>query len=188
MKKIILGLIIFSLLIFSGSAMAQNQDYFQGQIGLDVFGETDSDDLGDADVDTGVSLIGEYKVPVNNSQWSFGGGITYQIEREQDVEILPIEFNTTSFYGLAQYNVSNNSLYFVGKLGYNTLSVDMPVNVSYDENGGIYYGIGAGYTFGENDKYVFETLYSINNGELEIADNETDVEYSKFTMSLGMKF
>lgn len=198
MKKIILGLLIVSLLIFSGSAMAQNKGYFQGQIGLDIFGELDVEYSGDQDVDPGVSFIGEYKVPMDNSQWTFGGGITYQIERSEDADIGASDFNYTSFYGLAQYDVSNNPLYFVGKLGYNTFSVDIPVeiinnyygtNISYDESGGMFYGIGAGYTFGEEENYVFEFLYSVNSGEIEVNGEGTlDADYSKLTASVGMKF
>ena len=195
MKKIVLGLLVISLLIFSGSAMAQNQGYFQAQIGLDVFGDLDVnvDNFSESeDVETGVSLIGEYKVPMYNSQWTWGGGITYQLERAEDVDLGATDFNYTSFYGLAQYEVSDNPLYIVGKLGYNTLSVDVPIDVNYDESGGLYYGVGAGYNFGEDENYVFEILYSVNNGELDVSGpdgTETiDLEYSKFTASVGMKF
>ena len=189
MKKIVLGLLIISLLIFSSSAMAQNRGYFQAQIGLDVFGDLEATVAGlsaSEDVETGVSLIGEYKVPMENSQWTWGGGITYQLGRSEDVSGAE-DFNFTSFYGLAQYDISDNPLYIVGKLGYNTLSVDnLPSDL--DESGGLYYGVGAGYNFGEDENYVFEILYSVNNGEVEDNTDSIDVEYSKFTASVGMKF
>lgn len=197
MKKISILVLIFLFLISSG-AMAKNQGYFQGQIGLDLFGEEDVEYAGTQDIDTGISFTGEYKVPMDNNQWSFGGGITYQLDREEDIDVLASEFNFTSFYGLAQYNVLNNPLYFVGKLGYNTFNVDIPIsainnyygtNISYDESGGMFYGIGAGYTFGKEENYVFELLYSVNNAEIEIDGADTiDFDYSKITASIGMKF
>ena len=189
MKKIVLVLLIFALLIFSSSAMAQNQGYFQAQIGLDVFGDLEVSDAVFAysdDTNTGVSLTGEYKVPMDNSQWTLGGGINYQLDRSVDATGAD-DFNFISFYGLAQYDVSDNPHYIVGKLGYNTLSVDnLPSDV--DESGGLYYGVGAGYNFGEDENYAFEILYSVNNGEIEDNVDSVDVEYSKFTASVGMKF
>jgi hypothetical protein len=200
MKKITVLVLMFLFLISSG-VMAQNQGYFQAQIGADLFGEIDVENYGDQDTDAGISLIGEYKVPMNNSPWTFGGGITYQLEREEDADYLASEFDFTSFYGLAQYDIVDNPLYFIGKLGYSTFNLDMPIgavnnyfgtNVSYDESGGMFYGIGAGYTFGEKENYVFEFLYSVNKGEVELSDqtNKTtmDFDYSKFTASIGMKF
>lgn len=53
----------------------------------------------------------------------------------------------------------------------------------------MFYGIGAGYTFGKEENYVFELLYSVNNAEIEIDGADTiDFDYSKITASIGMKF
>jgi hypothetical protein len=190
MKKLTLLFLVFMLLI-SSSVMAQTRGFFEAKIGADFLGEVDIDDnsgLGstDLDLDTGISLTGEYKVPMSNNRWTFGGGINHQLERSIDV-VNGEDVNSTAFYGLAQYSLPDSPIYLLGKLGYNTFDLE-GVNDDFLD-GGLYYGLGAGFTFGKTNNYVFETLYSVNNGELE--DNsgyKADFEYSKITMSVGMKF
>ena len=186
-----LSLVCLFLTISSG-VMAQNPGYFEAKLGVETFGNADID-LGnsgislDEDVDAGISLTGEYKVPLKNNQWTLGGGLNYQFGRAVDNSGAE-DFNFTSFYGLGQYDLANSPMYLIGKLGYNTLNLDN-IPSGADENGGLYYGLGAGFNFGEQDQYVIEALYSVNNGEIEEVNGVTsDIEYSSFAISLGMKF
>ena len=189
MKKLSVIVLVVLFLTVSGSAMAQNQGYFEAQIGADVLGNLDVSGGGvssDEDTDAGISLTGEYKIPLENNSWVLGAGLNYQLARAVDASGAE-DFNFTSFYGLAQYDLNDTPMYIIGKLGYNTFSVDN-LAIDEDENGGLYYGVGAGFNFGENDQYVLEGLYSVNNGELEDGIDTIDVEYSKFTVAIGMTF
>jgi hypothetical protein len=190
MKKVSVLILMVLFLTVSSGVMAQNPGYFEAKLGLETFGNGDISYQGfsyDDDTDAGISLTGEYKVPLKNNQWTFGGGLNYQFGRAIDNPGAE-DFNFTSFYGLAQYDMVDSPIYLLGKLGYNTLNLDN-IPSGADENGGLYYGLGAGVNFGENNQYVFEALYSVNNGELEENNGDTyDFDYSLFALSLGMKF
>ena len=182
MKKLTVLLLVMALLVFSGSALAQNQGYFEAKFGIDVMGEFDPDGSSEEDVETGYTLTGEYKIPMD-AMWTYGAGIAYQLDREIDVTDGG-EFNFTSVYALGQYNLEDSPTYLLGHLGYNTFDGDGPG----DYSGGLYYGLGAGFNFGQSNQYVAEFIYSVNSGEYEDGGDSTDVDYSKISMSVGMKF
>ena len=182
MKKLVVLLLMMALVFFSSSAMAQNQGYLEAKIGFDVMGEIDYE-INSPDVDSGVTIAGEYKIPMDNV-WTYGAGLAYQLDREID-DPDGGEFNFTSIYALGQYDLADSSTYLVGHLGYNTFDGDGD-NIDY--SGGLYYGLGAGFVFGETSNYTAEFLYSVNNGEYEDGPDTYDVDYSKITMSVGMRF
>lgn len=182
MKKLVVLLLMMALVLFSSSALAQNQGYLEAKIGFDVMGEIDPDDGSSEDVDSGVTIAGEYKIPMDNV-WTYGAGLTYQLDREVD-DGTGHEFNFTSIYALGQYDLADSSTYLVGHLGYNTFDGDF----FDDYSGGFYYGLGAGFVFGETSNYTAEFLYSVNSGEVEDGPDTYDVDYSKITMSVGMRF
>lgn len=180
MKKLVVLLLMMALVFFSSSAMAQNQGYLEAKIGFDVMGEIDTGET--EDVKSGVTLAGEYKIPMDNV-WTYGFGIAYQLDREFD-DGSGREFNFIPIYALAQYDLADSSTYLVGHLGYNMFDGS---NSAADYNGGLYYGLGAGFLFGETSNYTAEFLYSVNSGEVEY-EGTTDADYSKITMSVGMRF
>lgn len=188
MKKLVIFMVVISLVVFNGAVLAQTSGNFETKLRLDIGGNLDlsyNNVSVDDDVETGFTLIGEYKVPTN-SQWTLGAGMAYQLDRSVDNSGAE-DFNFIPLYGLAQYNLAENPVYLLGHLGYNLFDADWGDDIDY--NGGLYYGFGAGVNFGENNNYVAEALYSVNNGEIEDDSGDTaDVEYSKFTISLGMKF
>ncbi|MFW6273656.1 MAG: outer membrane beta-barrel protein, partial [Halanaerobium sp.] len=172
MKKLAVILLLLALVVFSSSAMAQNQGYLEAKLGLDFMGEIDIETEDDEDVDSGVTLTGEYKLPMDNV-WTYGAGLSYQLDREVD-DSNGDEFNFTPIYALAQYDLEDSSTYLVGHLGYNIFDGDR----FDDYNGGLYYGFGAGFLFGETGNYTAEFLYSVNNGEVEDGSDTHDVDYS----------
>lgn len=182
MKKLTVLLLVMALLVFSGSALAQNQGYFEAKFGLDVMGEIDRDPGTSEDVETGYTLTGEYKIPMD-AMWTYGAGVSYQLGREVDVTNGD-DFNFTSVYALGQYNLEDSPTYLLGQLGFATLDGD-----KYDDySGGLYYGLGAGFNFGQSNQYVAEFIYSVNSGEYDNGGTTVDVDYSKISMSVGMKF
>src|SRR6056297_1932279 len=187
MKKVIVAVLALSLLIFSGSVIAQDylsQGQWEIKAGIDSSGE-----LENMDIDRGFSIAGEYKFPYTD-RWTLGGGLAYQMDREVDESGQDGEIGFVPFYGLAQYDMANNPYYLVGHLGFNSFRTNSTFeddNDVDDTSGGLYYALGAGMEFGE--RYTAEMLYSVNNGEIEYNDgDDEDVEYDKFTISVGMKF
>lgn len=221
MKKNVLGVLIVLMLIFSSTVMAGSSGYFEAKLGADFLGELELNyeglNLPAVDVTTGFSLSGEYKVPLEDSQWSLGAGLGYQANRnletgfinylngDSNSETFNVDFNSTALYALLQYDLANEPIYLVGKLGYSITNADISNipdsrDADVDINGGLYYGVGLGYNIGRN--YVIEGLYSVNNGEVKIMQENTEIRrlndtndsgsfvlgYSKFTLSIGMKF
>ncbi len=183
MKKTVLVLFLAAFLVvgISAASMAQVPGYWDIKGAIDFGGEIDIDgEPSNQDVDSGFTLVGEYKVP-NTAKWTFGGGIRYQLARETDNS--KKDFSFVPFYGLAHYNMQNSPYYFLGHLGYNTFDID-----GYsDESGGMYYALGAGMDLASN--MSAEVMYSVNNGEAESSSGKNlDVEYSKLTVSLGYQF
>ncbi|MFP4371041.1 MAG: outer membrane beta-barrel protein [Halanaerobium sp.] len=179
MKKTALILILAAFLVvgISSASMAQVPGYWDIKGAIDFGGEIEIDGQSDQDADSGFTLVGEYKVPYT-SEWTFGGGVRYQLDRETDQS--KDDFNFVPFYGLAHYNLQNSPYYFLGHLGYNTFDMD---NVG-DTSGGMYYALGAGMDLGSN--MSAELMYSVNSGEIDTGNE--DVDYSKITVSLGYQF
>ena len=179
MKKTALVLILAAFLVvgISSASMAQVPGYWDIKGAIDFGGEIDIDNVGEQDADSGFTLVGEYKVPYT-AEWTFGGGIRYQLDRETDNS--KQHFNFVPFYGLAHYNMQNSPYYFLGHLGFNTFNID-----GYnEESGGMYYGFGAGMDLASN--MSAEVMYSVNSGEID--SGSRDVDYSKLTVSLGYQF
>ena len=179
MKKTALVLILAAFLVvgISSASMAQVPGYWDIKGAIDFGGEIEIDGQSDEDVGSGFTLVGEYKVPYT-SEWTFGGGIRYQLDRE--TEDKKNDLNFVPFYGLAHYNLQNSPYYFLGHLGYNTFDMD---NVG-DTSGGMYYALGAGMDLASN--MSAEVMYSVNSGEID--SGSRDVDYSKLTVSLGYQF
>jgi len=175
--------------------------YFETKLGLETFGKleltNDKYDFdGKKDTDIGFSITGEYKHPISNTQFVLGGGLNQQINRSlKEDKKNEVGLNFTSIYGIGQYDVENTPVYIFGKIGYNFFNIDeneLDDGVRPEVNGGIYYGLGSGFTFGENDQFLIEGVYSVNNGEViyEVPNNTitNEFKYSTFQISAGMRF
>ncbi|RCW50520.1 outer membrane beta-barrel protein [Halanaerobium sp. MA284_MarDTE_T2] len=119
------------------------------------------------------------------------------------------DWNFIPVYGTAKYNFAAENKYkpyLFGHLGYNFFNIDLLnaledtgyANNGIDEEGGLYYGLGAGVNISANT--ALELMYSVNNGNVEgeytvynngnptTEDFDIDIEYSKFTLALAYKF
>lgn len=173
---LVLLLAVFLVVGLSSASMAQLPGYWDIKGAIDFGGEVEVDGS-DEDADSGFTLVGEYKLP-STTQWTFGGGVRYQLDREG--ENSKNDFGFVPFYGLAHYNMQNSPYYFLGHLGYNSFDMD---NVG-DTSGGLYYALGAGMDLASN--MSAELMYSVNSGEID--SGNLDVDYSKFTVSFGYQF
>lgn len=187
MKKTMVVLLVMVMFLFSFNVFAQAQSSWSVKAGLDFGSEMDVDEE-TYDTTMGYTIIGEYKMNYSNNI-NFGAGLAYQLDRELEVEDVSGEnadFGFTPFYGLMEYRMQDSPLYFVGHLGYASLSFDHPD--AEDSSGGFYYALGAGMDI--SDSYVADVLYTSNSGEVDFVGNEeaSDVDYSKFTVTFGMKF
>ncbi|MFW5795484.1 MAG: peptidoglycan-binding domain-containing protein [Bacillota bacterium] len=146
------------------------------------------------DLNVGFSITGEYKYPVTDTQLVVGGGINQQINRSFK-KSNEIKMNFTSLYSIGQYDIKNTPVYLFGKLGYNFINIDEEYfddGVKPEINGGMYYGLGSGFTFGENDQFLIEGVYSVNNGEIvyKVPDHTiiNKLKCSTLQISVGMRF
>lgn len=179
MKKMMVVLILMALVLFSFNVFAQAQSSWSVKAGLD-FASTIEIGSSDHDSEMGYSLIGEFKMPYRKN-WNVGAGLAYQLDREQEDN--NVDFGFTPLYGLAEYRMQNSPLYFVGHLGYASMRYD---DDAYDTSGGLYYAVGGGMDLGQ--RYEAEVLYTNNSGELEMGNTQDDVDYSKITVTFGMRF
>jgi len=174
MKKTMVVLLVMAMFLFSFNVFAQAQSSWSVKAGLD-FGSTIEVDGTEHDSEIGYSLIGEFKMPYTRN-WNIGGGVAYQLDRQEETN--NSDFGFTPFYGLAEYRMQDSPLYFLGHLGYASFRYDN----AGDTSGGLYYALGAGMDLGE--RYEAEVLYTDNSGE----SDGTDVDYSKISVTFGMKF
>ncbi|MFN2340816.1 MAG: outer membrane beta-barrel protein [Halanaerobium sp.] len=176
MKKIMVVLVVMAMFLFSFNVFAQAQSSWSFKAGLD-FGSTIEIGNAEHNSEMGYSLIGEYKMAYMEN-WNLGAGLAYQLNRKD--ENADVDFGFTPFYGLAEYRMQDSPFYFVGHLGFASFSFDHPD--ADDSSGGLYYALGGGMDLGQ--RYEAEVLYTNNSGE---SDND-DVDYSKFTVTFGMRF
>mgnify|MGYP006432922541 CR=1 FL=1 len=174
MKKIMVILVVMAMFLFSFNVFAQAQSSWSVKAGID-FGSELEVDGNDHNSEMGYSLIGEYKMPYRQN-WNLGAGLAYQLDREEETN--NSNFGFTPFYGLAEYRMQASPLYFLGHLGYASFRYDEAT----DTSGGLYYALGGGMDLGQ--RYEAEVLYTSNSGE---SDNK-DVDYSKITVTFGMRF
>lgn len=189
MKKFSVIMLALVLVFAVGTMVSAQTAWENGNFiikgGMDFNGNIDVEKGDDHDVDSALSLTGEYLVPVQNNL-SYGVGLTYQLQRDIDEDDAP-EFNFIPFYGVIKYQTQMNSEYapyFLGQLGYNSFDMD---DVDGDCNGGLYYGIGAGMEISKD--LDVELLYSVNNGEIDPdAEDAYDVDYSKLRLGVSYSF
>ena len=162
------------------------------KIGYDFEGEHEVSGYGlsgTEDVEAGVSLSGELHFHLNNYT-DLGFGITYQIPRSQDD--YQGDFNFVPVYGLLRAKLTDSDVapYFIGHLGYNFFDGDSDYKgtgiYEADLEGGLYWGLGGGVLI--NKHLLIEMMYSVNNGTVEELGYEFDIEYSKWTLSVGYNF
>lgn len=204
------ALVTCLLLIFSGGVFAQEDQGIKFTVlgGLDMFGSftMENDDLNfdeDEDVNIGVFLGAEGAMALSETFYA-GLGLRYQLPRELDVDDSD-DFSFIPIYVLLQLNFpmeGNIVPYIVGHIGYNffisdpenledAISADAGQEVTFDTEGGLYWGIGGGVYITEN--VSIQALYNINYGTFagEAANGDTadfDVTYSKLSISAAYTF
>jgi|GEM_PF-1420313 hypothetical protein len=186
MEKIMVVLVLMAMVLFSFNVFAQAQSSWSVKAGIDFGSELEVDGEDDVNTKMGYSLIGEYKMAYMQN-WNLGAGIAYQLDRSDDEAGNNFDFGFTPFYGLAEYRMQDSPLYFVGHLGYAAMRFEDNNDPDTDSSGGLYYALGGGMDLGE--RYEAEVLYTSNTGEIEYPNDETyDVDYSKITVTFGMRF
>ena len=185
MKKTMVVLVVMALMLFSFNVFAQAQSSWSVKAGLDFGSTLEVKDEDDADTEMGYSLIGELKMPYRQN-WNLGAGLAYQLDRSDDDTEEDFDFGFTPFYGLAEYRMQDSPLYFLGHLGYAGLRFDDSNESDTDSSGGLYYALGGGMDLGQ--RYEAEVLYTSNTGEIEYPTDTFEVDYSKITVTFGMRF
>jgi hypothetical protein len=186
MKKTMVVLLVMVMFLFSFNVFAQAQSSWSVKLGIDFASEVDVEGEDEPfDSDMGYSVTGEYIMPYRNG-FDLGAGITLQLDREMEIpDDSKADFSFTPIYGLVEYTMDNGPLYFIGHLGFASFSVDH--EMVEDSSGGLYYALGAGMYI--TDQYTADILYTNNSGEIEDTENVIrDADYSKFTVSVGMRF
>jgi hypothetical protein len=195
MKKVVV-ISLLLVLTFSFNTMAQDS-YFNTKLGISFNGNStwdiDESIFGGADLsfdfDPGAVLAVEYFKPVTQHV-DLGLGVAYQFKRDVDfTSDTDLEFKSIPAYLALKYN--SGKIYLVSQLGYSSLDLDYDGDSddNIDTDGGLYYGLGAGYKFAENK--FWELLYSVSNGEIKDKSGDIekyDIENSQLTLSFGMSF
>ena len=138
--------------------------------------------------DYGISLSAEQYGYVSRFA-AIGFGIGFQFKR--CLEESPGRFGFLPLYGAFKMRfISEEDYHFyaVAHLGYNFLLANSEYLGKSDAEGGLYYagGLGASY-----NRYVFQILYSVNNGSVKYSNPyagekiDKDVKYSKVGFYIG---
>jgi long-subunit fatty acid transport protein len=177
MKKLVLALIVSLVLVFAVGSVTMAD--MTAKVGYDLGGTFT---IGTSQsTDGGFSLGFEYTSEMGDNLM-VGGGLEYQLNR--NFTGFSTAFNFIPIYGLVQYKF--DQFYVTGRLGYDLLSVNPAPSAPISLNGGIYYGVGAGYTIDKN--MVVEAIYGIYNMSQSVVGYTTNGSYSKLGLSFGYKF
>jgi hypothetical protein len=92
------------------------------------------------------------------------------------------EFSNLYFALKPKISFDDYSIYYIGQIGYGLIrATDFAGSV---ENG-LYFGIGVGV---EYESFIFEILYSSNNGKLTAGSDSSDITYSTLALNIGYRF
>mgnify|MGYP000530015507 CR=1 FL=1 len=192
MKKLSIFILVLSLMLISGSALADSHMNMMEKgtwnlgIDYDMGGTLDSTNQSgmenDWDVNSGFTINGEYVIPYRD-KISIGGGLGYQLSRSLS-EDESSEFNFTPLYGIFKYDMEEEA-YVIGHLGYNMLSANDEFKSNAELSGGLYYAAGFGIGM---EQYNGEIIYSVNNGGWDDGTDKLDLSYSKLSLSFGYEF
>lgn len=121
---------------------------------------------------------------------SVGIGCGAAIQNPRDVGNIPGKFFFLPMYASVKLRSNPTAPYkygyAIGQLGYNLFSADNQYDdVLSDIKGGIYYAGGFGFVY---NHVLFEILWSVNQGKGKISNLDIDIEYSKYTFSIGYIF
>jgi hypothetical protein len=175
MKKMVLALVVSLVLVFAVSYVSLADMTVKAAYDL---GGTVSLLGASGSTDGGFSLGFEYTSEMDDNLM-VGGGLEYQLPRKSNV----INIGAIPLYGLVQYKF--DQFYAIGRLGYNLFTYD-PAPSSGSVGGGIYYGVGAGYSI--NEKMVLEAVYGISTMSFSESGITITGTYSKLGLSFGYKF
>ncbi|MCL1901273.1 MAG: hypothetical protein FWG57_07480 [Endomicrobia bacterium] len=159
---------------------------FEGRFGADGYtGSAGTEKLSAAN---NVSFAVEY-IKYFNQYVGAGTGVSAQIPRGLDE--LPGQFGFAPFYVSVKVRSWPQEPglygYVLGQIGYNLFYADSGFEKNFvPEKGGFYYGIGLGFVY---DVFLFEGMFSVNSGKAkDSANNRINIDYDKFTVSVGYKF
>ncbi|MCP3924103.1 MAG: hypothetical protein GY714_16105 [Desulfobacterales bacterium] len=192
MKKAFILASIF--LIFYVTNYAFAEDAVTIKIGNDFSGihkiSSDVSSSNSDNVNSELSFSVEYTNSVSDFKldginFNLGAGINLQNPRQTKGG--DGDFYFTSLYGLLKIGSlsEEKSPYLIGQVGYNFLSGDSDYTGDTTLKGGLYYGVGVGLILKYN--FLVEALYSVNNGVAK-SSSDTDVKYTKLSLSLGYNF
>lgn len=205
MKRLGILVLVLSLLLVSGSAFAQNDmarmfrsgEFFVGA-NYDMGGSLKDADTS-YDTKAGFSITGEYVMPFRD-EVSFGAGVTYQLPRGAEGGGFPVdaEFNFIPLYGLVKYDLEEGA-YVTGHLGYNLFNGNDDFVGAGELSGGLYYAAGIGMNLGQFnnsdqmnlnllDQMNLGLMYSVNNGTYTEGTDETELSYSKLSLTFNYRF
>lgn len=173
MKKLVLALVVSLVLVFAVGSVTMAD--MTAKVGYDLGGTLSS--VGSISVDGGFSLGFEYTSKMDDNL-IVGGGLEYQLARNAQ----GINISAIPLYGLVQYKF--DQFYAIGRLGYNLFTLD-PTIPGVSNSGGIYYGVGAGYSI--NEKMVVEAVYGISTLTMSSPLSTQTATYSKLGLSFGYK-
>lgn len=92
------------------------------------------------------------------------------------------EFSNLYFALKPKISFDDYSIYYIGQIGYGLIrATDFAGSV---ENG-LYFGMGVGV---EYESFIFEILYSANNGKLTAGSDSSDITYSTLALNIGYRF
>jgi len=114
-----------------------------------------------------------------------GGRIEYQFKRHLIKKELP-EISYLPLYATLEINPFKKAegIYLKANIGYN-VAFDVSPRNNAKTSGGLYYGLGAGYSF--KNGVVLETLYESCDGTIENGGAKRGYAYTKLGASVGYR-
>ncbi len=197
---------IVALLLIAALCSGLGAVNFRVAVGMDAFGKTTTyvkPIFVGFETQVGPTLSAQ----VTNKMWdvSYGLGVDYQLPKEfQEMpEGWSSDFNKHAYglvYGILAYNIpiiNKVSHDFIAQFGYSHPDFQFcPYNdnTSYSEEGGLFYGLGAGLNY---QKLSLNVLYRVNNSKITeehqnqgVVENRSKLscQTRQWNMSVGYRF
>lgn len=184
MKKNILTVLLILLLTTPLFALSRDNGKVEADIKAGfIINPSLKTDSGTTDMDMTFSIGTDfYYYAIKSIGMGLGANNIFGAKVKNGGSDAKYEFSNLYFALKPKISFSDYNVYYIGQIGYGLIrATDFAGTI---ENG-MYFGIGVGV---EYESFIFEILYSSNNGKIKSGSDSSDITYSTLALNMGYRF
>ncbi len=183
MKKIILAVLFMTVAAVPSFAFSRDNEKVEADIkaGFIINPSVKTDNVSN-DMNMTFSLGTDfYFYPAKVLGMGFGASNVFGSKAKNGSDA-KFEFSNVYFALKPKITFDDYSVYYIGQYGFGMIRA---TDISGEVENGAYWGLGVGV---EYESFIFELLYSVNNGKIKSGSDSADMQYSTLAFNFGYRF